>query len=185
MRLAVLMSFASPAAHSQVASLPLRALPPPRVRVLNPVQALQVMLTLQFTQTGYAQRTAALAALLPAGEVRQAFQLFMNTLLARRLACGVADSDQPALRHALEDAWALPLVAQRWERLALRLSAADCERALTLAAQRGLARGEWRWLSPEQATEGWALATQGLTPCPRLPATAHFAGEPHAALAGH
>ncbi|EHR70405.1 hypothetical protein BurJ1DRAFT_1537 [Burkholderiales bacterium JOSHI_001] len=156
-RLAVLMSYVSPMPHAQAATLPMRVLPPPRLRVMNPVQALQAMLTLQFLRSGYTARMARIAGLLPAGEVRQAYQLFMNTLLARRLASGAVDGDTPALRQALEAAWAEPLLQQRWERLALRLNAADCERVLRQAAQRGLGRGEWRWLDAAAATEGWGL----------------------------
>jgi hypothetical protein len=163
-RLGTLMSLVTPLPHQRVATLPLVALPPVRLRVMNPAQALQAMLTLQFLRPGYAQRVAALAELMPRGEVRQAYQILMNTLLARRLASGAADGDSAALRMALEDAWALTLVAQRWERLALRLSEADCERILLQAAQRGLSRGEWRWLDLRHATEGWALETRGFVP---------------------
>jgi len=156
-RLAVLASFATPLPHAQAALLPLRALPPNRVRVINPVQALQVMLTLQFTQAAYARRLMALAALMPGGEARQAFQVFMHTLLARRLAVGPAPA-AAELRRALEDSWADPLVNRRWQRLASRLTAADCERLLQRASQRGLVVGGGRWLSDDVATEGWAMA---------------------------
>jgi hypothetical protein len=63
-------------------------LPPTRLRVLNPVQSLQVMLSLQFTRAGHARRCAALAGLMPTAEARYAFNSFMHTLLARRLAAG-------------------------------------------------------------------------------------------------
>ena len=155
-RLAVLASFATPLPHAQAALLALRVLPPNRARVINPVQALQVMLTLQFTQAGYARRLLALAALMPGSEVRQAFQIFMHTLLARRLSAGQAPTPL-ALRRAMEDSWADALVNRRWQRLATRLSAADCERLLQRAGQRGLAVGGSRWLSSAGATDGWAL----------------------------
>ncbi len=155
-RLAVLASFATPIAHGLAACLPLRVLPPNRVRAINPVQALQVMLTLQFTQAGYARRLLALAALMPGSEPRQAFQIFMHTLLARRLAAGTP-ADPLAMRQAMEDSWADPLVNRRWQRLALRLDAADCERLLQRAGQRQLAVGGSRWLSDAAATDGWEL----------------------------
>ena len=155
-RLAVLRSFATPLPHAQAALLPLRVLPPNRVRVINPVQALQVMLTLQFLQAGYARRLLGLAVLMPSSETRQAFQIFMHTLLARRLSAGqgatLADT-----RRAMEDSWADGLVNRRWQRLATRLTAADCELLLQRASQRGLVVGGSRWVSPECATEGWAL----------------------------
>lgn len=156
LRAAVLASFATPLPHGQAALLPLLVLPPNRVRVINPVQALQVVLTLQFSAAGYARRLLGLAALMPSSETRQAFQIFMHTLLARRLAVG-PEATPAALRRALEDSWADPLVNRRWQRLALRLDAADCERLLQRAASRQLVVGGSRWLSAERATEGWAM----------------------------
>lgn len=156
-RLVVLASFATPLPHAQAALLPLLVLPPNRVRVINPVQALQVMLTLQFSQGGYARRMLGLSALVPGAEARQAFQIFMHTLLARRLAVG----PQPTplqLRQAMEDTWGDVLVQRRWQRLTSRLGAADCELLLQRASQRGLVVGAGRWMSADAATEGWALA---------------------------
>ena len=155
-RLAVLASFATPLPHAQAALLPLRVLPPNRARVINPVQALQVMLTLQFLQAGYARRLLGLAVLMPSSEVRQAFQIFMHTLLARRLSTGQGAS-AAAARQAMEDSWADVLVNRRWQRLATRLSAADCELLLQRASQRGLVVGGSRWVSADAATDGWAL----------------------------
>ncbi len=170
-RLSVLASFATPMPHAQAALLPLRLLPPNRVRVINPVQALQVMLTLQFTQAGYARRLLGLSALMPNSEARQSFQIFMHTLLARRLAVGQAPG-KPTLRRAMEDSWADVLVNRRWQRLASRLSAADCELLLQRASQRGLVVGGSRWVSSDNATEGWALegAAEAARPARRLPA---------------
>lgn len=156
-RLATLASLATPLPHAQAACLPLRALPPNRVRVVNPVQALQVVLTLQFTEAGYARRLLGLAALMPSSDARQAFQIFMHTLLARRLGAG-RDLDALAERQAMEDTWADPLVNRRWQRLALRLSPAECEQLLQRAQSRGLCVGGSRWLSSARATDGWALA---------------------------
>ena len=163
-RLAVLRSFATPLPHAQAALLPLRVLPPNRVRVINPVQALQVMLTLQFLQAGYARRLLGLAVLMPSSETRQALQIFMHTLLARRLSA--SQGATPAnTRQAMEDSWADVLVNRRWQRLASRLTAADCELLLQRASQRGLVVGGSRWVSPERATEGWAL--EAVLPQPR------------------
>jgi hypothetical protein len=160
MRLGVLMSFTTPLQHAEVASLPLLVLPPNRLRLLNPVQALQVLLTLQFTRAGYARRLADLAAVMPGAAVRQAFQVFMHTLLARRVAAGPQCAGAE-LRRALEDAWLHPLVQRRWQRLALQLSEADCERIVRYATRRGLAGEGCHWVSRAEATEGWALQTQG------------------------
>jgi len=156
LRLAVLASFATPLPHGRAACLPLVVLPGNRCRVINPVQALQLMLTLQFTAAGYARRLLGLAALMPGHELRQAFQIFMHTLLSRRLAVGV-HATPAELRRAIEDSWTDPLVQRRWQRLAMRLTAADCELLLQRAAQRGLVVGGGRWISTEAATDGWAL----------------------------
>jgi len=156
-RLVVLASFATPLPHAQAALLPLRVMPPNRVRVINPVQALQVMLTLQFSQAGYARRLLGLSALVPGHEARQAFQIFMHTLLARRLAVGTQPTPLQ-LRQAMEDTWADALVQRRWQRLAGRLDGAACELLLQRASQRGLVVGGGRWLSTDAATDGWALA---------------------------
>ena len=137
-RLAVLMSFVTPLSHAQAACLPLLVLPPNRLRVLNPVQALQVMLSLQFMRAGYARRIAELTALAPDAETRSELRMFMHTLLARRVAAGRLP-DAQALRCAIEDMWCDPLVNRRWQRVSLRLTAADCERIVQLAVRRGLA----------------------------------------------
>ena len=159
-RIAVLTSFATPMPHARAANLPLLVLPPNRLRVLNPVQSLQVMLSLQFTRAGHARRCAALAGLMPTAEARYAFNAFMHTLLARRLAAGRI-ADAVAERHAVEDLWRDPLINQRWQRLALRLTPDDCERIGRMAASRGLAGSGVRWLTAESATDGWALESSG------------------------
>ncbi len=87
-RIAVLTSFVTPMPHARAATLPLLVLPPNRLRVLNPVQSLQVMLSLQFIRGGHARRCAALASLMPSADAKQAFNSFMLTLLARRVAAG-------------------------------------------------------------------------------------------------
>jgi hypothetical protein len=159
-RIAVLTSFVTPLPHARAATLPLIVLPPNRLRVLNPVQSLQVMLSLQFTRGGHARRCAALASLMPSADARQAFNSFMLTLLARRLAAGKAASDGDE-RRMVEDMWLDPLVQRRWQRLALRLTEADCRRIGRVAAERGLASSGIRWLGTEAATAGWALESAG------------------------
>jgi hypothetical protein len=159
-RLGVLMSFCTSLKHEEAACLPLLVVPPARLRVLNAVQALQVLLTLQFTRPGHARRIAELAALVPTGEVRHAFLVFMHTLLARRIAAGRL-GDSPAMRRAMEDAWSDELVNRRWQRLSLGLTEADCERLVRLADKRGLAGPSARRLERSLATDGWALETGG------------------------
>jgi hypothetical protein len=159
-RIAVLTSFVTPMPHARTATLPLLVLPPNRLRVLNPVQSLQVMLSLQFVRGGHSRRCASLASLMPSADAKQAFNSFMLTLLARRVAAGKLAGDA-AERRAIEDMWLDPLVQRRWQRLALRLTEADCRRIARMAVERGLASSGIRWLERESATEGWALASAG------------------------
>jgi hypothetical protein len=170
-RLAVLMSLATPLKHAQVAGLPLLVLPPNRVRVLNPVQALQTLLTLLFTQPAYARNMADLAAVMPSTAARQTFQVFMHTLLARRVAAGPLATGQ-VLRRAMEQAWLHPLVQRRWQRLALSLSVGECEHIVQYAGRRKLAGVACQWLSRATATEGWALESQGKVAAGTTAATA-------------
>jgi hypothetical protein len=159
-RLAALLRLAAPLPHAQVACLPLQVLPPNRLRLLNPVQALQALFTLLFTGNAYARRMADLGALMPSAEARKSYFLFMNTMLARRLAVGWT-ADRAKVRLTLEDAWGHPVVMRRWEQLALRLTRADCEHVVRLAAQRGLGGAGWRWIDDAAATEGWELESAG------------------------
>ena len=158
-RLAVLISLVTPLPHVEAACLPLLVLPPNRLRLLNPVQALQALLTLAFTQAQAVPRLRELMADMPA-PARHDFQVFVLTLQARRLAIGM-QTDGLALRHALEDLWTDAAVSRRWQRFALQLDEAACERLLRIAARRGLCGNGWRWLPRAAATEGWALATGG------------------------
>jgi len=182
-RLQALTSLATPQAHDQAAAQPLHVLPPPRVRLLNPVQGLQAVLTLVFTGPGYARQLTDLGAFMPHAQARRAYFLFMNAMLARRLS--VRGAVPPAqVRQALEQAWRHPLVQQRWQALAQVITPAQAERVLRLVAQRGAVslggagaarpadavgavggavgtKGfAWRWMDASAATEGWALETQ-------------------------
>jgi hypothetical protein len=135
-RLQALTSLVTPLTHDQAAAQPLHVLPPPRVRLLNPVQGLQAVLTMVFTGPGYARQLTDLGTFMPHAQARRAYFLFMNAMLARRLSARGAVP--PALvRHALEQAWSHPLVQQRWQALAQMMTPAQAERVLRLVAQRG------------------------------------------------
>lgn len=159
-RLAVLASFTTPLPHTAAAALPLVVLPPNRLRVLNPVQALQVMLTRLFSSPGYARRMLGVAALMPCAASRRALQLFMHTLLARRIAAG-AMLDGEAAQQAMEDSWRDALVVRRWQALARLLDETRCEQLLRRAARRGIAPAGCRWVDARAATDGWALDAGG------------------------
>ncbi len=154
-RLAVLMSFATLMKHDEAACLPLLVLPPNRLRLLNPVQALQAVVTLAFTETQAVPRLRELMAHLPAPS-RHDFQVFVLTLQARRLAIGMKTGGAD-LRHALEDLWTDAAVNRRWQRFALQLDEAACERAVRMAAKLRLGGRGWQWMPQAAATEGWCL----------------------------
>jgi hypothetical protein len=154
-RLAVLMSFATLMKHDEAACLPLLVLPPNRLRLLNPVQALQAVVTLAFTETQAVPRLRELMAHLPA-PTRHDFQVFVLTLQARRLAIGMKTSGAE-LRHALEDLWTDAAVNRRWQRLALQLDEAACERAVRMASKLRLGGRGWQWMPQAAATDGWAM----------------------------
>lgn len=159
-RLAVLVSFATPMAHAKAACMPLRVLPPNRLRVLNPVQSLQLILSRQFTQAGHGRRCSSIAGQMQSKEARRAFDNFMSLLLERRSA-----AKRPAglleLRQSLEDLWCDPLINSRWQHLALKLTSEACERIVCAAVEGGLEGPSMRWISPAVATENWSLASRG------------------------
>lgn len=63
------------------------------------------------------------------------------------------------IRWALEDAWALPLVQKRWTRFALQLTPEQAEALVERAAAKKLCPVHIQ--RHDDATDGWALATQG------------------------
>jgi hypothetical protein len=159
-RLAVLMSFVTVLPHRQAACLPLLVLPPNRLRLLNPVQGLQALVTRELGQPAWCQRMRVLADALPGNELRVDFNLLLNALLPRLIEAA-RGHDAAAMKLALEDAWANPLVNRRWQRFALQLDEPQVESLLRHCASRGLASGHWLLHERVQATEGWALETRG------------------------
>lgn len=120
-RLATLRSLATPLPFAQAARLPLALLPPPQLKLMNAVQHLQLLLTLQFTTPGWALRCRRLAGLLDEPAQRHDFNFFVAALAPRVLEAG---GEPRALRHALEDAWLHERVQRRWQQLALGLGEA-------------------------------------------------------------
>ncbi|MFZ5549666.1 MAG: hypothetical protein ACOZJX_13295 [Pseudomonadota bacterium] len=161
-RLAVLMSFATPLPHEVAATLPLLVLPPNRLRLVNPIQGLQALITQQLMQHGFAVRIAQLTSLLPGLELRRDFHLFFHTLLPRAWQGGRPASDEE-MRDRLEDAWQNADVLRRWQRFASQLSAEQADQLLRRLVAKGLAGTARRtaWHPPARATEGWALDQAG------------------------
>jgi hypothetical protein len=182
-RAAVLASFVTPLPFAEAARVPMRVLPPNRVRLLNAVQGLQALVTLQFSTPGWSARVRALADLLPqaAGpggrELRHDFHLFVGALAPRLLEAG-AGHDVRTTRRALEDAWAHERLNRRWQQFVLALGEAGVQTLLQRAADSaaaGPAGVRTLMHEPAQATEGWSLASRGrlaVSPSRRLAAPA-------------
>lgn len=160
MRVAVLISFVTPLAHEQAARLPLRVLPPNRLRLLNPVQGLQALVTRELARPDGPRRLRALSDLLPGEALRADFGRFVSALLPRCLEAG-RDVDMDALRQALEDAWADARVNRCWQRFALQLDEPLVEQLLERCAAAGLAGMQMLLHERDTATEGWGLDTRG------------------------
>lgn len=159
-RLSVLMSFCTPLPHATAATLPLLVLPPNRLRVLNAIQGLQALVTLQLAQPGWSARIVRLARVIPGDSARRDFNLFFHSLLPRVLEGGPTP-DPVALRDRLEDAWRQPAVLRRWQRFATQLTAAQAQALLQRAVKLGMGQGATALHDPHQATEGWALEHGG------------------------
>lgn len=159
-RLAALLGLAAQGSHADAARLPLRVLPPNRVRVLNPVQGLQVLLTLRLQAAGWSRRARAIAELLPRPGLRHDFILFVGALAARLMTIPV-DATAQLLRWGQEDAWACGRVQRRWAHLALQLTAAECEGLVQRLADGELGGVKVLVHADDGATDGWALASAG------------------------
>lgn len=159
-RLATLMSFALPLPQAHAARLPLRMLPPNRVRVLGAAQGLQALLTLRLTDAGWARRARAVADLLPRTVLRTDFNLFVGAI-AVPLMRMPADAGPREQRWAQEDAWADGRVQRRWQQFVLQLSEGECETLLQQLAETGLSGLRLLVHPPEAATDGWALPSAG------------------------
>ena len=155
-RLAVLCSFVEPLSHQRACELPMLVLPPNRLRLLNPVQALQAFISRQLMSPGWSRRISALEALVPGASARRAFRAFFQTWLARVLEAG-RPVEPLQTRWAIEDAWRPAAVMQRWVRFAQLLDAQSCEALLTRAMAARLAPPGLRAepLADACATEGW------------------------------
>ncbi|MFT7776142.1 hypothetical protein [Roseateles sp.] len=157
-RLAVLSSFVTPLSHEDAAQIPLCVLPPNRLRLFNPIQALQAFVTRQLATPGWSARLSRVEALLPTDQLRTDFNRFLLALAPRVLAA--AELQEPhQIRWALEDAWALPLVQKRWTRFALQLTPEQAEALVERAAVKKLSPVHVQ--RHDDATDGWALATNG------------------------
>ena len=162
-RTAVLCSFVEALPHDEACALPLLVLPPNRLRLFNPVQALQAFVSQQLLKPGWSQRVSRFEDLLPGKTLKRDFKSFFMALLPRVIEAGLSDEGQHA-RWAVEDAWRSPLVQQRWLHFASQLTAPECESLLARAAARKLTTAVVVPHSEAGATDGWNLATRGYMP---------------------
>lgn len=157
-RMAVLTSYVSEVPHDLAAQLPMLVLPPNRLRLFNPIQALQALVTRQLATPGWSHRLHRLEALL-SDEARADFARFVMALVPRVLP-SQSLSDPMAIRWALEDAWRDPLLQKRWTRFAMRLTAQQAEQLVQRAASKRLSTMHVQ-SHGAAATDGWALERQG------------------------
>jgi hypothetical protein len=173
-RIATLRAMATPLPFAEAARLPMAALPPNRVRVLNAAQGLQALITRCFMGAGWAQRCRALAEMLPEHTLRHDFNLFVGAIAPRVLEAG---GDLPALRAALENAWLQERVQRRWQHLVLSLGAAAVEVLLDRAAKLPL---PGVMVLQHPAPPALRLATRRVSAAPRQPAPRGTAQRPMA-----
>lgn len=159
-RVAVLCSFVTELPHAQAALLPMHVLPPNRLRLFNPIQALQALVTRQLAKPGWSQRLARIEALLPDELLKVDFNRFVMALVPRVLNAGSLVLAHE-IRWALEDAWSDALVQKRWARFALQLSPAQAETLVQRAAAKRLSTTHVQQHALPRATEGWALERRG------------------------
>jgi hypothetical protein len=163
-RTAILWSYVEPLSHAEACALPMLVLPPNRLRLFNPVQALQAFVSLQLATPGWSHRLSRFEELLPDALTRRAFQRFFHTLLPRVLEAGGRAAEPHAIRWAIEDAWRAPQVLERWTAFARRLGEAQCEELVARASQRKLGTTRLDRVTDEQAVDGWNLDSRGYVP---------------------
>lgn len=161
-RVAVLCSFVEPMSHEDASVIPMLVLPPNRLRMFNPVQALQAFISQQLLSPGWSHRAARFEALLPGKPARRAFQTFFHALLPRVLEA--SRSGALRTRWAIEDAWRNPLVLKRWTAFARLLTAEQCEDLVARATTKKLGSLRVQQLPDDTATDGWNLESRGYVP---------------------
>ena len=135
-RAAVLRSFVTALPHAHAATLALIALPPDGVEPVNPVQALQWLLTRELGRTDTCARLRRLAQPLGDAPLAGQFHRFAAALLPRLIEAR-RSHDGDVLRQAMQEAWAQPLVQALWRRFALPLGARGARKLLVHARRLG------------------------------------------------
>lgn len=129
----------------------LPVLPPNRLRLLNPQQALQAWVGRQLALEGWAARGTALTEALPSGAARQAAHGLWAALAPHALRLPQHEGMERLWR--LEDVWCDARVQRRWAQLLLQLQGVDLEALLLkLPAPAGC---HIEHHAEAGATEGW------------------------------
>ena len=159
-RIATLCSYVTELPHAQAAILPMLVLPPNRLRLFNPIQALQAMLTRLLARPGWSQHLSGVEALLPSAKLKRDLNAFALSLVPRVLQAS-KQAHEESLRWALEDAWGTELVQCRWAQFATGLTPCESERLVASAATHSLSPLRIQQHEGHNATEGWALEWGG------------------------
>lgn len=126
-RLLALVAYVTPTPHADAVRRLQAALPTNRLRLLNPVQALQAWLSRQLCSGGWSQRLRALHDALPGEAARAAATRLAVALAPHALVVPGTPLEQ---RATLEDLWSDARVQRRWFALVEQLSPLTLERLL-------------------------------------------------------
>lgn len=126
-RLGVVLSLVTPLRHEQAAGLPLLVLPPNQLQNINPIQALQALLSAQWLSPGWSRRRQQIEVLLDRPQPYRALRRFLDLFVQHLLHA--ARPEQPLLwRWAIEDTWRHADVLLHWQRFALQIDANDASK---------------------------------------------------------
>jgi len=159
-RLGVLQSFVTPLSQAEAARVPLLMLPPNRLHLLNPIQALQALATRLAAGEHAAAQLQTLARLLPAAAATERFAQLAEDLQTKLAGARQAQPERPAT-HTLEDLWCNASLQGQWQQFASLLSVEQTESVLEQATAHALLKQRVVVHSAEQSTAGWALETRG------------------------
>lgn len=176
-RVAVLCSFVETLSHEEACAIPMLVLPPNRLRLFNPAQALQAFVSQQLLRPGWSHRMSRFEDLLPGKPAKRAFYAFFHALLPRVMEASRSGGVN-ATRWAIEDAWRNPLVIKRWKGLAAMLTPQQCEELVARATARKLGSVHVQQIADEHATEGWNLESRGYVPHAVLMKRSPASGQP-------
>ena len=179
-RLAALVSYVTPLSHREACALPLLVLPPNRLQLSNPVQAVQALLTRLFVAGQPSRELAALRQLIQPRAVQQRLDAFVRAFRHALAAVWSArqvrfegGAQDALLDTCLEEAWRVREVQACWHQLARQWDAAECEALLQRWSLRGAVTADsqdaalpealdWQphWPSARRALPRWSAVKE-------------------------